>query len=442
MKSVLRPADRLRHCRTAAARLCSVFCLLTLWTTQAHAGNYEGILVGSQAALTGGAVTATVGDGSAAWYNPAGLARIDKQSFNVNASVYGIGLFSADQFATIDGEPSQEAQTTDWQLIPSVLSYARALSPTLVAAFSIIIPRTTDYDLRTSVQTQDGSRWSLGIDTLANEYDYIVSLGWRLTRDLRLGASLHGIYLSTEHVMQLARGQPGVDGTPFATFSNHTKFGDYGLRLGLGLQWTVSPRFDLGLSLQTPTLTGFRSTFKTSTQSAVHEGSASEFDLDEEDDTKSVWELSTPLVVRLGAAYKLGRVQVLADGSLYTPLNSSERALDRKLTGNARLGCLVEASELFAFGVGAFTDLNGSRAGATLDYVGVSGGVQLAKRYPLAEGGRTIVVVTTLSGRYAYGWGHANGVAFEGESPSAYTLTSVPMTAHELALNLASGVSF
>ena len=50
-------------------------------------GNNEGILVGGHAALTGGAVTATIADGSAAWYNPAGLAKMARQSFDLNASV-------------------------------------------------------------------------------------------------------------------------------------------------------------------------------------------------------------------------------------------------------------------------------------------------------------------------------------------------------------------
>ena len=419
-----------------------VFCFLALWTTQAHAGNYEGILVGSDAVLTGGAVTATVGDGTAAWYNPAGIARVDKQSFDVNASVYGIGIFTADPFATVAGGTSQEAGTTDWQLIPSVLSYARELSPTMVAAFSIIIPRTTDYDFRASAQTPDGGRWSLGIDTLGNEYDYILSLGFRLGHDLRLGFSVDGIYFSTENVIQVARGQPDADGTPFASFSSHTKLGDYGLRLGAGLQWTPSSRLNLGLSLQTPTLTGYRSTFSTTTNAAMRAGSPSQFDLVEKDEMTPVWELSTPLSVRFGAAYKVGRTQLLLDGSIYSPLDSSVRALDRKLTGNVRLGCLVALSELLSFGVGAFTDLNGFKHGAAVDFAGLAGGARLAKRYRLAEGGRTVEVTTTLAGRYAYGWGKANGVDFQGGDPSAYTLTTVPMTAHELAFNLAGGVSF
>ncbi|MBM4363715.1 MAG: hypothetical protein FJ104_13625, partial [Deltaproteobacteria bacterium] len=40
----------------------------------AHAGNDEGFLLGNQAALAGGAVTSSVHEGSAVWYNPAGLA--------------------------------------------------------------------------------------------------------------------------------------------------------------------------------------------------------------------------------------------------------------------------------------------------------------------------------------------------------------------------------
>jgi hypothetical protein len=426
----------------SALWLAAVLALTWLAPQRVRAGNDEGILVGGHAALTGGAVTATVGDGSAAWYNPAGIAHVTQQTLDINASVYGVGLLRAKPFVTVDGGSAAEAKTTDWQLIPSALSYTRQVSPKLVGAFSIIIPKTTDYDLRTTVLEPSGARWTVGVDRLRNEYDYVLSFGWRLSPALRLGFSVHGIYISTEQKIQLARGEAGVEGAPFLTVSTHDKLGDYGLRAGFGVQWTVRPGFDLGASIQTYTLTGFRSTLKTSFGSLSTGATPPQFDSRDEDKLKSVWELSTPLVARFGAAYRLGRTQLMLDGSIYTPLQSGERELDRKLNGNARAACLVELSEKLTFGIGAFTDLSGQTAQAATNFVGIAGGVRLAQHYQISEGNRRLVFLTTLAVRYAYGWGHSTGVRFHGDDLTNYTLTKAPLTAHEMAFNLGGGISF
>lgn len=434
--------SRISRSLASSLPLCVVLCGLALCASPVRAGNDDGILIGGHASLVGGAVTATVSDGSAAWYNPAGIAHITQQTLDINASVYGVGLLTAKPFVSIDGGTGTDAKTTDWQLIPSALSYSRQINPKLVGAFSIIIPKTNDYDMRTSATEPSGTSWNIGIDRLRNEYDYILSFGWRLTDKLRLGFSVHGIYISTEQKVQLARGEPGVDGTPFATYADHSKLGDYGLRLGFGMQWTLSSRLELGFAIQSYTLTGYRSTLKSTFAAAVTADEPSKFDTVEQDKMKGVWELSTPLAARVGAAYRLGNTQLLADGSIYTPLDSEEDDLDRKLTGNARLACLVELSEKLSFGVGAFTDLSGSTTRVATNFAGVSGGVRLAQRYHIAEGGRVLVFLTTLAVRYAYGWGHSPGVVLHSDQRADFTVTTVPVTIHEMAFNLGGGVSF
>ena len=59
---------------TARSRLILASAsLVTSVAVGAHAGNDDGVLLGEQAMITGGAVTAIVSDGASAWYNPAGL---------------------------------------------------------------------------------------------------------------------------------------------------------------------------------------------------------------------------------------------------------------------------------------------------------------------------------------------------------------------------------
>ena len=411
-----------------------------LTTTPAWAGNDEGILVGAQAAVTGGAVTAIIGDGTAAWYNPAGLARITRHAFDVNASAYGMSLIHVTKLFTLPDGTTSDARVIDWQLIPTALSYSRVLSRRVVGSFGIFIPTTTDMDLRASLAQRDGTRWTLGIDQFRNEYDYIASVGIRLSETLRVGAALHGIYISSEDMVQVGVGTAGATDQPFLSASSHETVGDYAVRLGLGVQWTPVPQLELGLSVQTPALTGFRRTNLDGVNTGfVADTKSGTFSSEHEAGLTTPWELSTPLVVRLGAAWQAGRAQLLLDGTLSSPLNASDPSLDRRLNGNVRVGVLTKQSQALTWGVGVFSDRNGLREiGA--NYLGVAGGVRIASHHLLSDGQRPLTFGTTLAGRYAYGFGSTEGISFVGDTDSKPA--NVQFRAHELAFNLGGSVTF
>ncbi|MEY4576556.1 MAG: hypothetical protein RL701_1259, partial [Pseudomonadota bacterium] len=92
-------------------RACSG--LLLVWLLVAHsafftglarAGNDDELLVGNHASMLGGAVSATVRDASAPWYNPAGLGAVERDQVDVSATAYTLRAYSAPQIiATTSG---------------------------------------------------------------------------------------------------------------------------------------------------------------------------------------------------------------------------------------------------------------------------------------------------------------------------------------------------
>ena len=86
--------------------------LVTSVALHAHAGNDDGVLLGEQAMITGGAVTAIVSDGASAWYNPAGLGLSQRNRLDVTGSVYGVNIYRVKSaFALPDGTTANAAMT-------------------------------------------------------------------------------------------------------------------------------------------------------------------------------------------------------------------------------------------------------------------------------------------------------------------------------------------
>jgi hypothetical protein len=60
--------------------------------------------------MMGGAVAAAVRDGSAAWYNPAGLGGVERDQIDASASVYTLRQYSAPAYmGSTDGESEDAA---------------------------------------------------------------------------------------------------------------------------------------------------------------------------------------------------------------------------------------------------------------------------------------------------------------------------------------------
>lgn len=408
-----------------------------------HAGNDEAILIGSQASMTGGAVTAIVDDGTAAWYNPAGLAHVTRNSLDATGSVYGFNLNTAKGLVRIPNGNRTDASFTDWLLVPSALSFARRVSDSLVASFGIFVPRASDYDFRTSLRSPL-ARWAVQVRRLRTEYDYTLSLAGRTSPAFRWGVSLYGIYTFDSSLLLIAAGSPGQVGAPQANITQTGTFSDYGLRASAGFQADLGRRVTIGASVSSPVFTGFRSAGRTNIRSLVPiDTTQSTFEMSQKSGVEGVWRFTSPARLRFGVAIALGPHRLLLDGDVATAINvpNDDGRLDRRWNGNARLGALFAVSDAFDIGAGLFTD-HGATKTNSVDYYGLAFGVRWASDYT-TQGGRPLTFSTTLGGRYAYGFGKVTGGRFESDGTDLQVeLVPVDFSGHELAANLAGGVSF
>lgn len=414
----------------------------------AHAGNDDAVLLGKQAVLTGGAVTAIVSDGASAWFNPAGLGHATRNRLDVDARAYGINIYHVKSLVVLPNGASAGAKFTDWVLVPSVLSFARELSDDLVIAFGLFIPRTNDFELRTGIKSDLGQTFTATVTTVLNEYDYTLTLAERLGPHLRCGATLAGIYLSRRDFVQAAAGTPGAVGEPFYNGSSFTTEGDYGLRLTLGVQWDPGPNWALGASLQSPIFTGWSAVNRTQAEGALSPASGqSGFGLEGQQGKIGVWDFTTPARLRLGVAYQFGSTQLLLDGDVSTPITIPAKLpdatfYDRHWMGNVRVGVLQALSPVLTAGAGLFSDFNG-RKQFNANFAGVAFGVELQSQHTADADTRELTFSTTLGARYAFGWGDVRGV---GLSLDGANLVQEPIASevrvNEVAFNLGGGVDF
>lgn len=421
----------------------SVVAVLGLCTSRAaQAGNDEAVLIGRQAALTGAAVTSIVEDGTAAWYNPAGLAHVERNSFDVTGSVYGFSSNSVDDLLTLSDGTSSDARYTDWLLVPSALSFARKMNEKLVASFGLFIPRASDFDIRTSVESTTGALWVFRARDIRNEYNYTLSVAGRTSDRFRWGVSVYGVYVSETNFLVVSAGFPGQAGAPQANVTVSGTYGYYGLRLGFGVQADVSSRVTLGATLLSPTLSGFRDVAETNILSVVPEdGEQGEWYAEDDAGLQGEWDLIAPIKLRAGAAIALGEHKLLLDGDVAPPLRHAADGKDYTWNGNARVAGLFTVNETIRVGAGLFTDRAPYREDSA-DFYGLAFGLTAFSNHR-TDHGRQLTFTTTVGGRYAYGNGRTTGARFTQTADDfAVELTSVRFSSHELAGNLVSGVYF
>jgi len=422
------------------------------------AGNDDEILVGNDAALMGGAVTAVVNDGSSVWYNPAGIAGVAVDTLNVSGSAFILRSHRVPRLLSSASGPSVPGEVLEFVSVPSALTYVRPLSSTVRIALGVFVTQATDQTLETILELPKVSpelpvpgRVLLALDYSAQTYHAGLSVGWKVLPKLWVGASLMASLEQTDGSTLYSGGTVDSSEGSSALFNQSQlyKTTNLGLLVNAGAQWQVTPQLRLGLSVQSQSYAVFNSFSAPSVRAGVvstEQLSVFSFGVADSEGSSVGFEAYAPPRVRLGAAYTGRKLTVVVDGDV----RPGNRA-GRKTNYNARVGARYAFSEDIAVGAGAFTDrspvrLTDAFGARDIDFYGATLGLNYVTALALRRkvGADKVTFSTTVALRYAYGRGQIGGLVVPTVADDLTALRSTPtrLTTHEVGVHLGSSVFF
>lgn len=285
-----------------AAALATAIVLAPL---AAHAGGMYLPTRGVRPTGRAGAFVAGADDGSAMWFNPAGLAQVGKGTFLADA---GFVHQSIDYTRVDSGGNAQPAVTNQAPGLPvPSLAYARAVSGgKLVLAGGLWAPYAglAKFDA-------DGPQRYSNVD-LSRSIIATVGFGvaYRVNDQLRIGATVqdHVVAMSSDIVLSGCPGQTvcGPEDPEFDSL-NRVEQSQYFTPSGsVGLQFDASPALTFGLAAQLPvSVSGEGKLYTRLPSSGFFNGASVEGD-------RADISFVLPAAIRAGVEYRPGRWRVEA----------------------------------------------------------------------------------------------------------------------------------
>ncbi|HJK95575.1 MAG TPA: hypothetical protein RMF84_00030 [Polyangiaceae bacterium LLY-WYZ-14_1] len=430
----------------------------------ARAGNEDPILQGPDAALTSGAVTATTADGAAAYYNPAGIAHIDRGQVNLSAQVIQLQRLEIDDVISVQNGPSADGTVTVLPMLPAGVTYGGKVSDRLSWGGGIFVAQQFAYTLRTALEGgPEAFPVAVNLALEQREINTVAGfgLGYEVRPGLRIGASLLGRYREQYGALVFSTGNPSPsdpDAPPLASQSfvaASDSFGaqSAGVEARIGAQWEPIPELVLAASVWTPTLAIFTAQQETGFEAATVDElgpgeNRSIFVPVSVDETRFGLDRVNSWRVRAAVAYQASWGWLALDGDVQPAFRNQSVGVDRDLVWNLRAGGKVFVAQGTAVGFGLFTDRHAIPKGGgelfqpRIHLYGGTFGVSYDDTHRLAadETARKLQFQTGLALRFAYGQGEYSGIQFAADEDSIERLVDARML--ELGLYLTSGLFF
>jgi hypothetical protein len=444
-----------RFLRTAAT--CSAGALLAVLVAGASLarGDVGDIaLLGDQANLMGGAVTASTQGGPSMWYNPSRLSfgGVQTVAFAVSGAGFAMRRYKIPDFISTP-QSSSGASSNEVLALPRATTLVVAGRERLYWGIGLFIPTRQDVALQTGQRGVQGAQDAfnaLALRTRRNSFHVVGAVSWKLSERVQIGGSIgfvtYAFFGSSQESSTAYDESTGSASAVFMRAAQRDNRG-YGLRPNVGLSWRLAERWYLGLSAAAPTALFYARVRDVQSQtSAAMDPSGITFKGHFKDTRGGTWDAPEAGVARVGLAYLSERLLLELDGELTGGAHSTDFEVDEPPAGNLRAGVLLGLMRKVRVGSGFFTDLapprkEFSQLGDTrLRGLGGTLGLNFFSRVPghaPHAGDQKGAYSITIATRYARYEGDIVGVRVDGAGrPEDFVLTPTHGVIHELALQV------
>ena len=212
--------------------------------------NYDRVYPGLIEALEGGAFVARARQAPALFYNPAGIALVDRTVLNASAQGY--------QLTTLSGSGFEQSSGGVFESLPSFVGVVLGREvidwESVRIGFAVTTPVHSDFTAIASSTPEPGQRASYTVHSSFNTLVPTFSVGWALAPSIRLGGSIEFPYVSLSNTGQLSGEITTATDTRATLRTLATSGSTLKLRGTLGVQWDPLSWLKLGAVVRSPGL--------------------------------------------------------------------------------------------------------------------------------------------------------------------------------------------
>lgn len=446
-----------------------IFIILTLLlpSIELFAGNANSFFLGNDAALTAGSHAAIVSDSEAIWYNPAGLGGNELTRISLTTNAFMMRLQDVDNGMSVilpSGTKSENLNSNEFLFVPTAITLATRATDNISWGLGVFVPQYQDETFQNDISSVENFpgiiepvayRQGFDLDILDMEYDIGGAVGWEVHPKFKIGFALFGLYERTRLNRNEFEDIQSADGSGttslFFVDNYRALVSTIGIRSTLGMQYLVTPNWQLALVAFTPSFQ-IVSWGNVSADSAgavaIGPGPVA---LQAERYSRKIFEwegdMVEPFHAQAAIAYKQPDYWIGLAADLAIPLKNVSLFIDKPWRWNIEAGSKFKLTDKINMGAGIFTDRTDTNkitalGDTKINYYGLVFGAEF--KTPIKrDSGPPVVFSTTIGGRYALGIGQVGGELFDPEKDGSIADAKVvarDTIYNELSLHL--GTSF